>query len=40
MRDLGDVLEEKNYDAYVAYDSSTNADMRYLAGFLASVPYI
>ncbi len=40
MRDLGDVLEEKNYDAYVAYDSSTNADMRYLAGFLASDPYI
>lgn len=40
MRNLADVLAEKNYDAYVAYDSSADADMRYLAGFLASDPYI
>lgn len=40
MRSLADVLAEGAYDAYVAYDSSTNADMRYLAGFLASDPYI
>ncbi len=40
MRTLADALAEKNSDAYVAYDSSANADMRYLAGFLASDPYI
>lgn len=40
MRTLTDALAEKNSDAYVAYDSSANADMRYLAGFLASDPYI
>ncbi len=40
MKTLADVLTEKNSDAYVAYDSSENADMRYLAGFLASDPYI
>ncbi|HJK54527.1 MAG TPA: aminopeptidase P family N-terminal domain-containing protein, partial [Methanocorpusculum sp.] len=40
MKTLADALAEKNADAYVAYDSSANADMRYLAGFLASDPYI
>ncbi|MDV0442354.1 Xaa-Pro peptidase family protein [Methanorbis furvi] len=40
MRDLADALTEKNCDAYVVYDSSANADMRYLAGFLTSDPYI
>lgn len=40
MTDLADVLTEQDADAYVAYDSSENADMRYLAGFLASDPYI
>lgn len=40
MRTLADALTEKNSDAYVAYDSSANADMRYLAGFLTSDPYI
>ncbi|MDV0444237.1 Xaa-Pro peptidase family protein [Methanorbis rubei] len=40
MRDLADALTEKNCDAYVVYDSSENADMRYLAGFLTSDPYI
>lgn len=40
MTDLADVLTKQDADAYVAYDSSENADMRYLAGFLASDPYI
>jgi len=40
MRTLAEAMEEKNSDAYVVYDSSVNADMRYLTGFLASDPYI
>ena len=40
MTELFEVLEREGCDAYVAYDSSENADMRYLAGFLASDPYI
>ncbi|MDR3102718.1 MAG: Xaa-Pro peptidase family protein [Methanocalculaceae archaeon] len=40
MRDLANVLADRSVDTYVAYDSSSNADMRYLAGFLASDPYI
>lgn len=33
-------LEENACDAYVAYDTSDNEDMRYLSGFLATDPYI
>ncbi|HJJ90889.1 MAG TPA: Xaa-Pro peptidase family protein [Methanocorpusculum sp.] len=40
MKTLTDALEKQNLDAYVAYDSAENADMRYLAGFLTSDPYI
>lgn len=40
MTTLREVLEQENCDAYVAYDSSQSADMRYLTGFLASDPYI
>jgi Xaa-Pro aminopeptidase len=40
MRTLADAIAEKNSDAYVAYDSSANADMRYLTRFLAFDPYI
>jgi Xaa-Pro aminopeptidase len=40
MKALLDALAEKNSDAYVVYDSSANADMRYLTGFLAFDPYI
>ncbi|RBQ25582.1 MAG: Xaa-Pro dipeptidase [Methanocorpusculum sp. MCE] len=40
MKQLLDELEKHSCDAYVAYDSSENADMRYASGFLASDPYI
>ncbi len=40
MVTIPDILAEKNLDAYVAYDSSDNEDMRYLSGFLATDPYI
>jgi len=40
MKQLLDELEKHSCDAYVAYDSSEDADMRYLSGFLASDPYI
>ncbi len=40
MTELFEVLEREGCDAYVAYDTSENADMRYLAGFLASDTYI
>ena len=40
MAKIADVLAENNLDAYVAYDSSDNEDMRYLSGFLATDPYI
>lgn len=40
MTGLSEILAEKGVDAYVAYDTSENADMRYLAGFLASDPYV
>lgn len=40
MKRLLEELEKHACDAYVAYDSSDDADMRYLSGFLASDPYI
>lgn len=40
MAGILEALEEKQCDAYVAYDSSDNEDMRYLSGFLATDPYI
>lgn len=40
MNSIHKVLEEKNLDAYVIYDSSDNEDMRYLSGFLATDPYV
>ncbi|MBO5367605.1 aminopeptidase P family N-terminal domain-containing protein, partial [Methanocorpusculum sp.] len=40
MAGILEALEENQCDAYVAYDSSDNEDMRYLSGFLATDPYI
>lgn len=40
MKRLLEELEKHACDAYVAYDSSDDADMRYISGFLASDPYI
>lgn len=40
MKRMLDELEKQACDAYVAYDSSEDADMRYTSGFLASDPYI
>ena len=40
MNRLLEELAKNSCDAYVAYDSSENADMRYSSGFLASDPYV
>ncbi|HKM41364.1 MAG TPA: Xaa-Pro peptidase family protein [Methanocorpusculum sp.] len=40
MNGLLEELAKHNCDAYVSYDLSDNADMRYASGFLASDPFI